>query len=222
MDLMAYLVNVPYWAIEIESDYYVLTSSKILLDLPHLHIKTLEATLKVLKDGGFIQTKLVKVTTWTSANKMRAIKLTEKGKEYNNKLILPNQNEKVIKLEKALKISEAEKAELKKTLEKREVSKTDESVKPKQKIPHYTPNTNLIKFIEDTSKTFAKTGENICNSVPNWKKEVLFNINSYGKLSIRIDQNSEKQVKEATQLTLFWLWLFTNQHRVGLPQSPKN
>jgi hypothetical protein len=215
MDLMAYLVNVPYWAIEIESDYYVLTSNKILLDLPHLHIKTLEATLKALKDGGFIQTKLVKVAIWTSANKMRAIKLTEKGREYNNKLILPSKNEEVIKLKKALKISEAEKAVLKKLLANMEVSKTDESVKTKEVMPNYTPNKNLIKFIEDTSKTFAKTGESICNFVPTWTKEAVFNINSYGKLSIKIDNNNEKQIKKASEINIFWLWLFVNQHRVG-------
>ena len=226
MDLMAYLVNVPFWATQVEADYYVITSKKILSDLPHLHEKTLEATLKALKEGGFIESKLVDMPTWGNRHKVRAIKLTHKAKTYNDKLILPSQDAEVIRLKKALKASEEENKRLEKLLANVEVSNVENtsnisetmalaSSKNDANKPQYTPNKDLVDFIEKTSRDFAKTGQNICNFVPSWAKESIFNINSYGKLSIKIDQNTEKQIKEASQINTFWLWLFENQHRVG-------
>lgn len=226
MDLMAYLVNVPFWATQVEKDYYVITSKKILSDLPHLHEKTLEATLKALKEGGFIDSKLVDMPTWGNRHKVRAIKLTHKAKTYNDKLVLPSQDEEVIKLKKALKTSEEENKRLEKLLANVEVSNAEKTTKISETMalalskddankPQYTPNKDLVDFIEKTSKTFAKTGEALCNFVPTWAKESVFNINSYGKLSIKIDKNTEKQIKEASQINHFWLWLFENQHRVG-------
>jgi hypothetical protein len=214
MDLMAYLVNVPFWAKEVEKDYFVITSNKILADLPHIHPKTLEATLKILKDEEFIHTKLVDMPTWNCKNKVRAIKLTYKSQTYIDKLILPSQDKEVIRLKKALKVSEEKNKALEALLANIEVPSEEKPLKKEEKKHHYTPDKDLITFIEDTSKTFAKTGENICNCVPNWTKEAVFNINSYAKLSIKID-NNEKQIREASQINHFWLWLFTNQHRVG-------
>ena len=215
MDLMAYLVNVPFWAKEVEKDYYVITSKKILSDLPTIHDKTLEATLKALKDQGFIETKLVKMPTWNCANKVRAIKLTYKSQSYNDKLILPSQDKEVIRLKKALKISEEKNKALEKLLANIEVSNEETPINISDTMALASSNKNLVKFIEETSRDFAKTGQSICNFVPTWTKEAVFNINSYGKLSIKIDKNNEKQIKEASQINTFWLWLFENQHRVG-------
>jgi len=44
-DLMAYLVNVPYWATKVDG-YFVITTSKIMTDLPMMGEKTIEASFK--------------------------------------------------------------------------------------------------------------------------------------------------------------------------------
>jgi regulator of replication initiation timing len=222
MDLMAYLVNVPYWALEVEAEYYIITSSKILSDLPIFHPKTLESAISVLNKEGFIHTKLVKSPLWNCKHKVRSIKLTEKGKEYNNTLTLPNADKEVSRLKKALKISELENKvlkdrneELKSLLENMEIPSEETALEIKETKKNYSPDKDLVTFIEDTSKAFRKTGEAICNFVPTWRKEVEFNINSYGKLSAKVDNNNEKQVKNGSVINYFWTWLFLNQHRIG-------
>ena len=62
-DLISYLVNILSWAICIEG-YYVIATSKIMSDLPSMGLKTIEASLKVLKDLELIESKVVKVTQW--------------------------------------------------------------------------------------------------------------------------------------------------------------
>jgi DNA-binding PadR family transcriptional regulator len=222
MDLMAYLVNVPYWALEVEAEYYIITSSKILSDLPIIHPKTLESTLSVLNKEGFIHTKLVKSPLWNCKHKVRSIKLTEKGKEYNNTLTLPNTDKEVTRLKKALNISESKNKVLNEKnqalellLANMELPKEEKTITIKETKPNYTPDKDLVTFIEDTSQAFRKTGEAICNFVPTWRKEVEFNINSYGKLSAKVDNNNEKQVKNGSVINYFWTWLFVNQHRIG-------
>ena len=98
-DLISYLVNIISWAICIEG-YYVIATRKIMSDLPSMGLKTIEASLKVLKDLELIESKVVKVTQWKGMPHIRGVKLTEKGKEYNAKLILPSQDERVIELQK--------------------------------------------------------------------------------------------------------------------------
>jgi len=77
-DLMAYLINVPYWAIKVDG-YFVIATSKIISDLPSMGKKTIEASFKVLKDLGLIRTKMVKVTKFKNIPTLRAIYITEKG-----------------------------------------------------------------------------------------------------------------------------------------------
>lgn len=59
-DLMAYLVNVYYWAISVDG-YFVINTSKIKSDLPKMSEKTIEASLKILKDLGLIHSKILEV-----------------------------------------------------------------------------------------------------------------------------------------------------------------
>ena len=59
-DLMAYMVNVSYWA-DCVDGYYVITTSKILSDLPLMGEKTFQASFKVLKEKGLIESKIVEV-----------------------------------------------------------------------------------------------------------------------------------------------------------------
>ncbi len=59
-DLMAYLVNLTYWSISVD-DYSVITTSKVMSDLPKMGLKTFEASLKALKGLGLIECKIVEV-----------------------------------------------------------------------------------------------------------------------------------------------------------------
>jgi hypothetical protein len=77
-DLMAYLVNVAYWAINVDG-YFVIATSKIMMDLPAMGEKTIEASFKVLKDLELIQCKTVQVTQLRGKPYLRGMKLTKKG-----------------------------------------------------------------------------------------------------------------------------------------------
>ena len=225
VDLMAYLVNVTYWAKELEGGFYPITTKKILSDLPCLGEKTLETSLKVLKELKLIETKLVDVEGWNSKYKIRAIKLSNEGKLYNSHLILPAQDEKYKLLQQKIDTLETEKEKLqennealKELFKNLNIPKEDDAKKfqkVQKKMILHSCNQDLLDFIENIKKTFIKTGESICNFVPNWAKEVTFQINSYGKLSIVSQNGKEKQVKDASEINKFWLWLFKNQERVG-------
>jgi len=214
-DLMAYLVNVSYWATSVEG-YHVISTSKIMSDLPCLGEKTLEASLKVLKELGLIQCKVVKVIKWKGKPYLRGIRLTEKGKEYNNKLVLPTQDEKLRSVEKALK----------EALEKITILENQEEAKEEKKsinikiVEHketpYAPKKEKIdKFIEENIKYFGMTSKPICNFVPTFNKETIFFINSYNKLSIVMPNKENKQVKNPQSIYAFWEWLYLNPQRIG-------
>ena len=79
----------------------------------------------------------------------------------------------------------------------------------------YKTNQDLSDFIKETTKDFAITGEAICNCVPKWADSASFYINSYNKLSMKKNNEEEKQIKDASKIYDFWLWLFENQHRIG-------
>ena len=101
-DLMAYLVNVSYWALSING-YNPITTNKVLTDLPHLGAKTFEASLKILKELDLIDCNLVQVNEWRGKPTVRGLRLTKKGKTYNGTLTLPCQDEMVKSLKKELK-----------------------------------------------------------------------------------------------------------------------
>jgi len=208
-DLMAYLVNVTYWATYVEG-YYVIATKKVMSDLPCLGEKTFEASLKVLKEFGLIESKIVEVTSWRGKPKLRAIRLTYKGKEYNSKLVLPSQDEKVKRLEK----------ELKEALEKLSLSEEKvQSEKPdtieKERRVTLPKKEKLDSFIQESTEHFGLTSRPICNFVPSYNKETTFYINSYNKLSIITQNNELKQLKNPKSVNEFWQWLYLNPQRIG-------
>jgi len=207
-DLMAYIANVPYWADKVMG-YYVLATNKVLSDLPYLHQKTFEASLKVLKDLGLVECTIVKVTHWRGSPYIRGIRLTEKGNEYNKNLMLPNQ-------EKRINEYKDEMEELKETIAKLRVELEEKEIKKVEKIKEESPKEDKInEFIQKNIKSFGKTSQPICNFVPTYQKETTFYINSYGKLSTIAPNGESKQMSNPQMVYEFWQWLYLNQARVG-------
>jgi len=208
-DLMAYLVNVTYWATYVEG-YYVIATKKVMSDLPCLGEKTFEASLKVLKEFGLIESKIVEVTSWRGKPKLRAIRLTYKGKEYNAKLILPTQDKKVKRLEKELKEA-LEKLSLS---EERVQSEKSDTIKQEERVT-LPKKEKFDSFIQESTEHFGRTSRPICNFVPSYNRETTFYINSYNKLSIITQNNELKQLKNPKTVQEFWQWLYLNPQRIG-------
>ena len=219
MDLMAYCVNLSYWAICIDG-YFVITTSKVMSDLPQMGLKTFEASLKVLKDFGLVECKIVEVTQWKGNPKVRGLKLTTKGEGYNGHLMLPSQDKRVRELEKEIK-------KLKETIANLTVKKEEESHKetpkpqeidseptptPQPKLP---PKDKIDEFIQQVTKQFGANSKPICNLAPKYHKENTFYINSYNKVSMITPYNDMIQLANPKQIHEFWQWLYINSHRVG-------
>jgi DNA-binding HxlR family transcriptional regulator len=217
-DLMAYLVNVISWAICIDG-YYVILTNKILSDLPTIGIKTLEASLKALKDLGLIECKMVEVPQWKGKFKYRGMKLTSKGKEYNAKLILPTQDKKMRDLEKKNRELEEENKKLQEIINNMSVSESEVSTpnqeEPKPIVPEMPTKQPIEIFIDDVVKRFGRSSQPICNAVPTWNKETTFYINIYNRLSVITPANEHKQLKDPLLIYSFWQWLYANSRRIG-------
>ena len=218
-DLMAYLVNIISWAICVDG-YYVITTSKIMSDLPKMGQKTIEASLKVLKDLELIECKMVKVPQWQGNVKHRGVKLTSKGKEYNGALMLPSQDKKVRELEKKNRELEEENRRLQEIIDNMDVSKSETSApnnqeKPKPIVPTMPTKQAIEVFIDDVTKRFGRSSQPICNVVPKWNKETIFYINSYNRLSIITPQKEHKQLRDPILINSFWQWLYTHSSRIG-------
>jgi DNA-binding HxlR family transcriptional regulator len=225
-DLMAYLVNIISWAICVDG-YYVITTSKIMSDLPKIGQKTIEASLKALKDLELIECKMVKVPQWQGNIKHRGVKLTSKGREYNGTLMLPTQDKKLRELEKKNKELEEEKKklekenrELKEIINNIDVSKSETSTpnnqeKPKPIVPTMPTKQAIEVFIDNVTKRFGRSSQPICNVVPKWDKKTTFYINSYNKLSIITPETDHKQLKDPMLIANFWQWLYANSSRIG-------
>jgi DNA-binding PadR family transcriptional regulator len=210
MDLMAYFVNLAYWAICIDG-YYAITSHKIMTDMPQIKEKTLEATIKELKAIGLITTTIVEVKKWNKSPKVRGLKLTKKGAEYRNNFVLPSVDPKVRELEK-------ENRELKETIRQLNITQS-ETTPPKEeekpKAPTLPTKKDIEFFIEDVTRRFGRSSEPICNLVPQWNKETTFYINSYNRLSYLTPQNEYKQLQDPFQIKKIWHWLFDHSNRIG-------
>ena len=215
-DLMAYMVNVIYWATQVDG-YFVIATSKVMSDLPAMNQKTFEASLKVLKDLGLIDTKIVEVKQWQGKPKLRGIRLTQKGEEYNSKLVLPSQDKEVKKLKQELKERDEKIKEQEETIKRLSVSQTVEkssNTPKKETLPELTT-TEFENFVLTVTKKFAITSQPICNGVPKWNKNTTFYINSYNKLSIITSDGEHKQLKNPEEINHFWQWLSKNPQRVG-------
>jgi len=234
MDLMAYIVNASYWAICVEG-YFVLATNKILSDLPHIGLKTLEANLKALKDLQLIKTTKVQVKEWTGKPRLRGVQLTTYGKEYNNHYITSMDDrerkelkDKIKKLEAHNKELEDKQKELEKALANLQVpqDKTEPKEQTEQKTePKPTPTNKLelskeeksfVDFINDVRKKYQALSKPICNCVPTWQKECKFYINSYNKLAIELPNGEFQQIKDPNKIKLFWEHLYNNPSKIGI------
>ena len=218
-DLMAYMVNVTYWA-DVVDGYYVIATLKILSDLQNLGKKNFEISLRALKEKGLIQTKIVEVRRWRGKPKIRGIRLTEKGKLYHSNMVLPSQEPKVRELEK-------KNQELQETIDRLMLEKTEKIEKPQEEIqepkpkpaPKSTPQppktVKIDTFIQEMRQHFGLNSQPICNFVPNFHKETTFYINSYNKLSIITPENDFQQIRNPQAINEFWQWLYQNPQRIG-------
>ena len=207
-DLMAYLSNLTHWALEVDG-YFVLATSKIMNDLPKMGQKTFEHSLKVLKDLELIECKIVEVKEWQGKPKLRGVRLTKKGKEYNSNLVLPTQDKKKRELEKEIK-------ELKKKISKLEIEAKKETKEEENiKEPEPPKKDKLNEFREKIVKRFGNIGKPICNLVPNYQINTTFYINSYKKLSIITPLGDYRQLENPKEIYDFWKWLYQNPNRVG-------
>ena len=213
-DLMAYFVNVTSWAMEI-NNHRMIATKKIMRDMPCMGEKTIEASIKVLKDLKLITCKTLQVVVWTGKPWIRGIKLTEKGKEYNAKLMLPSKDKKVRDLEKEVnelkEIIRKLKVEKPKQIEK--IKETKERVK--SFIPEIPKKEKIDFFIEDITKIFGQNNKSICNGVPEWDKNTTFFINSYNKLGIITPEDNVRQLKKPSEINKFWKWISQHPKRIG-------
>ena len=241
VDIMSYIFNAFVWAMKVDG-YIILTTKKFGSDLPQIGEKTLDASLRELKNRDLIETKLVKIASWGNA-RVRGIKITPYGMEYNSSLYAPTHQAIVNAFQEEIK-------ELKDRLE-REAKSESEALTPKDKtvdskslkeakavdsksqneakaVDSKSQNRDktinsknsfnyksLEDFVREIRSRFILTSEPICNMVDGWQKETTFYINSYGKLSITSPTIDFLQISNPVEVNKFWKWLFKNQHRVG-------
>ena len=224
MDLMAYIVNASYWAICVNG-YFVLATSKILSDLPHIGLKTLEANLKALKDLQLIKTTKVQVKEWTGKPSLRGVQLTTYGKEYNNHYITSMDDrerkelkDKIKKLEAHNKELEDKQKELEKALANLQLpqDKTEPKPTPTNKLELSKEEKSLVDFINDVKKKYQALSKPICNCVPTWQKESEFYVNSYNKLSIKLPNGEFQQIKDPNKINQFWKHIYNNPSKIGI------
>ncbi len=218
-DLMAYFVNLTYWSISVDG-YFVIATSKVMSDLPKMGLKTFEASLKALKDLGLVECKIVEVKQWKGKPKVRGLRLTEKGKEYNKNIILPTQDKRVRELEKKTKELERENQKLKETIDNLTVELEEKNgEEPQETIPQpelkLPPKDKVDDFIQETIKQFGANGKPLCNLAPKYNKESIFYINTYNRLSVITPSNDHIQVLNPEYINYFWQWLYLNSHRIG-------
>jgi len=234
MDLMAYIANASYWAMIIDG-YFVLTTSKIMSDLPQMGLKTVEANIKALKEANLIATQKVQVKNWNGKPSLRGIKLTTYGQEYNNHYITSMEDKERKELKDKIKKLEAQNRELEEALANLQIpqDQTQNSSESATLVPNNTrlkPSSptiakSLVKlseeeekftnFIDDVIKKYQKLSKPICNCVPTWQKEVEFFINSYNKLTIKLQNGEFKQLKDPNKIKSFWEYLYKNPTNIG-------
>ena len=88
VDIMSYIFNAITWAFKVNG-HLTITSKKFSNDLPQIGEKTVEASLRTLKNMELIETDMVFHPTW-KAN-VRGIKITSRGMEYAMKLYKPSE-----------------------------------------------------------------------------------------------------------------------------------
>ncbi len=237
VDIMSYIFNSLTWAIKVDG-FLVITNKKLISDMPQITQKTLESSLRALKAVELIETDMVSVSQWNGA-KVRGIKITEKGMEYNSSLYMPTAKTLLESLEEELAIQRKElenrqkridqleerlkNADIKEFQESKEVENSKEIEEKKENSskakdeqePELIEIEGFREFIETIKKEYQVTAEPICNMVKGWQKETEFYINSYNKLAIVTPDGEYKQIGNPQDINKFWKWLYINQQRVG-------
>jgi len=73
----------------------------------------------------------------------------------------------------------------------------------------------FTEFVKTVTKEFGQTSQPICNGVKGWKKETLFYINSYNKLTIVNQSGEAVQLKNPVEISNFWKYLYENRDKIG-------
>ena len=234
IDIMAYIFNALGWAKKIDN-YLLLSTKKILSDLPQIKEKTLEASLKALKDVGLIEVKMVVVPEWNNA-RIRGIYITSSGMSYNSSLYLPKipvedlEKERLkIELERAkekIKLLEnnLKNMEFQMNNKSIEIKPKKEEIEPKvvekpkvEELKREYENLTLDEFIDNIIFEFGKKSKPICNNIGNgWLPKSTFYINSYNRLAIITPSGEYLQLKDPQKINQFWEWLYNNRDRVGV------
>jgi len=212
MDLMAYIANASYWAMNVDG-YFILATSKIMSDLPQIGLKTIEANLKALKDLKLITTKIVEVKNWRGKPHLRGVKLTTYGQEYNNHYITSMEDKERKELKDKIKKLEAKNRELEEALANLQIPQ--DQTTPTNIVKLSEEEEKFTNFIDDVSKKYQKLSKPICNCVPTWQKEIEFFINSYNKLTIKLKTGEFKQLKDPNKIKSFWEYLYKNPINIG-------
>ena len=110
-DIMAYILNSITWSLSIEG-FRPITTNKFLTDLPQISVKTLEESLRVLKNMDLIEVKMIKVPQWKNEPTVRGIRITAKGMEYNQSYYKADEKDVINSLQADLHCKELEIEEL--------------------------------------------------------------------------------------------------------------
>ncbi len=67
IDIMSYIFNSQTWAIKVDG-FLIITTKKLISDMPQITQKTLESALRALKSMELIETELISVPQWKGEN----------------------------------------------------------------------------------------------------------------------------------------------------------
>ncbi len=157
VDIMSYIFNAFTWAMKING-YMVLTSKKIMDDLPQIGAKTLDASLLELANKGLITRSLVTVKIWRNA-RVRGIKITSDGMEYNSSMYTPTHQAIVNVCQERIAELEEENRALK---AKEEIEETEASTPKNEPVEEK----NEAKAVDSVEKNRVSKSEEMEASTP--------------------------------------------------------
>ena len=228
VDIMAYIINASMWAVRVGS-FFPITNKKFHTDLPQIGEKTLEEALRELKSMELIEVQMITVPQWNNA-RVRGIQVLPKGLEYNSYFSQMGENEIISHLKhlnmelmaqlkekdniiKTEKITENETQAEEKVTKKE--SKDDKIIEDAIEDKNKYSDLGFTEFVKTVTKEFGQTSQPICNGVKGWKKETLFYINSYNKLTIVNQSGEAVQLKNPVEISNFWKYLYENRDKIG-------
>ena len=130
--------------------------------------------------------------------------------------LLALENEKELKnrienLEKSLEEARAIIKQKEESLEQ-----TRAVIKEEQKVELVTnKDADIEVFRKKTIKIFSANAKVLCNGVDGWHHDVLFYVNSFSRLMVKLLTGKFEQITDPDRIQSFWKWLFENQDRIG-------